>query len=87
VAAPDFFVALDLSGSQPADMVRDLLSRILSTAGCGQDACSRLITGIEGAIARGHGTCRVSFHAGNGHLEIAVSASAGELWNVTESLA
>ena len=86
MAAPDFFLAFDLSGSQPTEMVRDLISRILTTAGCHRDASPKIIEGLEAAIEKGHGTCHVTFQARNNHLEVSASAAGVELWQITQSL-
>ena len=87
MAAPEFFLAIDLSGSQPTEMVRELVSRILATAGCHGDASPRIMEGLQAAIEKGHGTCHVIFLTRNNHLEVSASAAGVELWQMTQSLA
>jgi hypothetical protein len=91
VSASDFFFSIDLSGQPPPnDMFRELVSRILGQAGCApQDVpavVDALHTVVTASASKGDRSCRLTFVAGNGGLDIAVSSSAGRVYHATHPI-
>jgi hypothetical protein len=90
VAVSEFFFSIDLSGAPAADLLHEVVFRILQQAGGSADGVPNTIAAVQAAIAEGAGTsqqsCRLSFTAVNGHLEVSVTSAAGRLWHTTHQL-
>jgi hypothetical protein len=87
VAASEFFFAIDVTGVQSRDLLREVVARVLAQAGCGPDAASTIGEALHGAVTAslaGHDVCRVLFVGRRGRLEISASTSAGQIWQATE---
>jgi uncharacterized protein (UPF0210 family) len=90
VAVSEFFFAIDLSGAPAADLLNEVVSRILQQAGGSADGAPGTIAAVQAAVAEGGAvhqqSCRLSFVALNGHLEISVTSAAGRLWQTRHPL-
>lgn len=89
MALPEFFFAIDLSDhAATRELLREVVGRVLTQAGCGTDGIPRMIDEVVAkGVSAGQQSCRVTFHARDGRLEIVVSSAVGQLWQTTESLA
>lgn len=83
----DFFFALDIVGAaKRKSMLDELIARVLERAGCADEDAFDLAEAIHAALAKGSRameSCRLQFHARDGHLDIVVSSRAGEIWHTT----
>lgn len=83
MAATEFFFAIHLSDHRASRaMLHDVVSRVLSLTGCDID-----LDGLEAAVATTGATCRVTFVARAGRLDIVVASATDEIWQTTQSLA
>lgn len=91
MADHEFFFSIELSGRDPNDMVSELASRVLGQCGCGDETAPAAIDAVRAAVARvaaaGGPTCRLTFVAHGGRLDIAVSADGGQPWRTSHLLA
>ena len=92
MSSSEFFFSIDLSGQPPsAEMLRELVSRVLVQAGCASREVPSVVEALQTAItasaSKGDRSCRVTFVAEDGGLEIAVSSSAGRVWHATHPMA
>jgi hypothetical protein len=87
VTTSEFFIAIDFSGVESEDMVRELISRILTAAGCDAARSSQITDGLRTAVGHSTPVFRVSFLARNRHLEVSASSAGAELWRTNEPLA
>jgi hypothetical protein len=90
VAVSEFFFAIDLAGAPVADLLHEVVTRIVQQAGGPADGASGTIAAVQAAVAEGAGAhhqgCRLSFEAVNGHLEISVTSAGGRHWQTTRPL-
>jgi hypothetical protein len=89
VAVPEFFFSIDLSDQTASrDLFAEVAGRVSALAGPAADGALRGVhLALELCAAQGQQQCRVTFRARDGLLEVAVSTSAGQVWQGTESLA
>jgi hypothetical protein len=91
VTDAEFFFAIDLSVHEASlEMFREVVSRLLAQAGVDAGDSSRMMTELEQAVAAaaaGAVSRRVTIEARGGRLAILVTSAAGEVWQVTHSLA
>ena len=90
MAVSEFFFAIDLAGAPAADLLDEVVTRILRQAGGSADGAPGTIAAVQAAVAEGASmppqSCRLSFVAVNGHLEISVTSAAGRLWQTKHPL-
>jgi hypothetical protein len=91
VAAHDFFFALEFSSQgASASLLGDLAARVLGHVGCSPEDVPALADALEKAVAKGayggERRCDLQFRAGNGTLEILVSANGGRIWQTSRSI-
>jgi hypothetical protein len=90
VALAEFFFAIDLSHHAASrEMFLDVVSRVLVQAGCAANGVilDALQAAIEDSASDVVASCRVTFVAQGGRLDIILSSAAGQLWQTTHSLA
>ena len=85
MAAYEFYFAIELSGpAASADMLRELASRVLGQAGCGNDDVPVVVEAVERAVARsmaaGESHCDVRFRVDSDRVEIVVCSAGRLLW-------
>ena len=92
MADHEFFFTIELSG-RPAslDMLRELVSHVLAQVGRGDETAPALVGAVESAVARsgppGASTCRLTFVAHDGRLDVAVSSGDGPPWRTSHDIA
>lgn len=86
----EFFFAIDLSDHEASlDMFREVVSRLLAQAGLAAGEASKMMTELESAVAgapAGVTNRRVTLEARGGRLNILVTSSAGQEWQLTQPL-
>jgi hypothetical protein len=92
VPGHEFFFAIDLSDHEASlELCREVVSRLVAQAGFGAGDVSQMTAELQAAVISGMpapaATCRVTIVAEGGRLEIVVSSSSGQVWQVTHSLA
>ena len=69
-------------------MFLEVVTRVLTQAGCGSNGVlDALRAAVENSSSAAVEPCRVTFAAQDGRLDIILSSAAGQLWQITQSLA
>ena len=92
MADHEFFFTIELSG-RPAslDMLRELVSHVVAQVGRGDETVPAVVDAVQTAVARSAGagasTCRLTFVARDGRLDVAVSSDDGPPWRTSHDIA
>jgi hypothetical protein len=89
VSGPEFFFAIDFSHHAASrEMFLEVATRVLTQAGCASNGVlDALRAAVDSSSSAAVEPCRVTFAVQDGQLDIVLSSAAGQLWQITESLA
>ncbi len=87
MSSKEFYFALHLPAEPSPALVRDLVSRVCTTACCAATDAAELVGQVEVAVTRAAagGGCELRFTAHGGALKVAI-AGVGPLWQTSRPI-
>ena len=88
MSANAFYFALSLPPRDSADLLKDLVARVCSTAACGTVDTAELVREVEEAVAKAgpKGECEVRFEARDGALGVTVHSGSRQIWQTSRPI-